>query len=86
MISEDEVKYDEKKIPASMPARPAGKAAMPKIYMKLCVKCMYCVAACPHNTIEIKAGSPSIMKDFCTGCMVCLRECPVTAIAEEKEE
>ena len=87
MITEDEIKYDTKKLPV---AKVGEKKANKRIYKprkdpRLCDKCMLCVAFCPHNCIEIMEEKPVIDYNCCTGCLICLRECPKSAITEERE-
>jgi pyruvate ferredoxin oxidoreductase delta subunit len=88
MITEDEIKYDVKKIPVARPKERRVKKGVsrPKIDLKLCNKCMLCVALCPENCIHLKEDKPVIDYDFCTGCLLCLRECPKNAISEEEKK
>ncbi len=87
MKMENEVKYDEKKLPviATQPSVPL-RVHKPRIDLKKCQKNFDCLVFCPHNAISRnKNGSPVIDYNKCTGCLICLRECPVFAISEEHE-
>jgi 2-oxoacid:acceptor oxidoreductase delta subunit (pyruvate/2-ketoisovalerate family) len=85
MITEDEIKYDNKKIPVVQPGEKwvKNRLSEPKIDLKLCDRCMLCAALCPENCITLEEGKPKIDYRFCTGCLICLRECPRNAISEE---
>jgi len=85
MITEDEIKYDNKKIPVVHPGEKwvKNRGFEPKIDLKLCDRCMLCIALCPENCIVLEEGKPKIDYHFCTGCLICLRECPKNAISEE---
>ena len=88
MKTEDEINYDKKMLPvASQEEAKIVKKRLfkPKIDLKVCKKCMVCVASCPDGCIEIKSGNPTINYSCCKGCLICLRECPYGAITEEKE-
>ena len=87
MRTEDEIKYDIKKIPVAQVGEKKVEKRIfkPKIDLKLCDRCMLCVALCPENCIEVKEDKPVIAYNFCTGCLICLRECPKSAISEERE-
>lgn len=86
MITEDEIRYNIKKMPVAQAGekRVKRRVLKPKIELKLCDRCTLCIALCPHNCVELKEDKPTIDYNFCTGCLICLRECPRNAISEER--
>jgi Fe-S-cluster-containing hydrogenase component 2 len=42
--------------------------------------CDKCVAACPHEALEIKSNSIKILEHNCTGCSLCVQACPTKAL------
>jgi 2-oxoacid:acceptor oxidoreductase delta subunit (pyruvate/2-ketoisovalerate family) len=88
MISEEEIKYDSKKLPfISMKESKQRRDFKPKIDLKKCEKTYNCFLFCPTGAIKISnIGNPEIDYDLCDGCLICLRECPTGAITEEREK
>ena len=92
MMDENEIKYDNKKMPAVSPSENRAKKRIfkPKIDLKLCDKCMLCAAYCPENCIKVQGepgqGRAEVDYNHCKGCMICMEVCPSKAVEKEREK
>lgn len=89
MKSLDEINYEPKALPLSLPAeldKSSWRDSMPKVDAKKAKDPYSGTIMCPEAAIMVEKGKMIIVSDACTGCLICLRETPYTAISEEKVE
>jgi len=46
-----------------------------------CIGCGFCLAVCPHDTIELQGDTAAVTGDSCLACGHCVAACPVQAVS-----
>ena len=82
MKHENEIEYVAKTPVRKEDVKMSGDVK-PRIYAKVCKRCMLCAVFCPDNAITI-SSKPSVDYNLCKGCLICLRVCPYNAVNEER--
>jgi len=66
------------------PADSADVFVQPEVYRNTCIGCGQCVAACPHDAIQLVDGKSVIDISKCTSCGQCVSVCPVSSISDSR--
>ena len=60
---------------------------MIEILTELCIKCGYCIAACPSNIFKMEDSTVRLeFEEYCILCGHCIAICPEDAVRHDKLE